>query len=55
MLFFLATVFTLLAVVVDCTVGACGSWQTQINISMCNWQGLRGKYLSLCGRCGQSF
>lgn len=47
MLFFLAMAFTLLAVVVDCAVGACGSWQTQVNISMCNWQGLRGEYLLL--------
>jgi hypothetical protein len=38
----LVTALTLLALVVDCAVGECSLSQTQINVTMCNWQGLRG-------------
>ena len=38
----LGTVLTLL-VVIDRAVAVCSTFPTQINVSMCNWQGLRGK------------
>lgn len=31
-----------LAMAVDNAMGECSTFQTQINVSMCNWQGLRG-------------
>jgi hypothetical protein len=39
---FLLGTLTLL-VVIDCAVAVCSTFQTQINVSMCSWQGLRGK------------
>ncbi|KAJ5677548.1 uncharacterized protein N7477_003181 [Penicillium maclennaniae] len=36
---------TLLAVVIDTVTGKCNSWQTQVNISICNWQGLRANII----------
>ncbi|OJJ45849.1 hypothetical protein ASPZODRAFT_133721 [Penicilliopsis zonata CBS 506.65] len=44
MWFLLETVLTVLAVVVDRTA-ACSDWETQINISMCNWQELRANVI----------
>ena len=44
MLFFLVTALTVLTLVVDGAVGQCSTFQTQINVSMCNWQGLRGEH-----------
>lgn len=43
MRFILGTVMTLL-VVIDCAVAVCSTFPTQINVSMCSWQGLRGKH-----------
>ena len=39
---FLLGTLTLL-VVIDYAVAISSEFQTQINVSMCNWQGLRGK------------
>lgn len=46
MWFLLGTVLTLL-VVIDYAAAACGLSTPTNNVSMCNWQGLRGKN-SLC-------
>jgi len=43
----LGAILTLLAAAIDCVKGKCDTWQTQVNISMCNWQGLRGMWTSL--------
>lgn len=41
---FLVTALTVLALVVNGVVGQCSTFQTQVNVSMCNWQGLRGTH-----------
>ncbi|EKV19468.1 hypothetical protein PDIG_02650 [Penicillium digitatum PHI26] len=43
MWFLLGTVLTLL-VIIDCAMAVCSTFSTQINVSMCSWQGLRGKH-----------
>ena len=35
------------ALTLDSAMGECSTFQTQINVSMCNWQGLRGRDLSV--------
>ncbi|CAG8369309.1 unnamed protein product [Penicillium salamii] len=42
---FLVTALTVLALVVNGVVGQCSTFQTQVNVSMCNWQGLRATVL----------
>ncbi|CAG8891175.1 unnamed protein product [Penicillium egyptiacum] len=44
MCFLLETVLMLL-VVIDCAVAVCSTFPTQINVSMCSWQGLRANIL----------
>ncbi|OQE91861.1 hypothetical protein PENNAL_c0008G05576 [Penicillium nalgiovense] len=41
---FLLGTLTLL-VMIDCAVAVCSTFQTQINVSMCSWQGLRANIL----------
>lgn len=41
------TILTLLVAAIYCVKGECDTWQTEVNISMCNWQGLRGGWSSL--------
>ncbi|KAJ6120146.1 hypothetical protein N7523_004426 [Penicillium sp. IBT 18751x] len=36
---------TLLAILIDTVTAKCNSWQTQVNISICNWQGLRANII----------
>ncbi|KAJ6123741.1 hypothetical protein N7471_011058 [Penicillium samsonianum] len=44
MQFLLETALTLLTVI-DCAVAVCSTFPTQVNVSMCSWQGLRANIL----------